>query len=576
LPAGVAMPDKIIADYLVLREKINSLPKPQSGMIRVFRGQTEKHSLTPAGLRRRLIRKTIWSLISRQIMADISQQGISEEIDEAELRARFIWLEAIAQHYGLGSSFLDVTPNVDIALWFALNKGSEVIKYGVIGPTGPIDPTRDFTSEIVWCQYQPVQKGYLYVLDVPKWDEKSVKLTPGLLIELNKAPKEFSSSPRIRSQSACLLAATDDVKDLSKFIVANEPIEVARPLAGASDIDKLAEALFPPPSMDEWYERFLSIPLQFDTDSKTGKVVLRRAFPVARYVGSEKYMKEIMWTETLIDPAFVHDWMGGQSTGAGSEWWRNTDAMQATSIVLEAPFSYASPAVDSDLWNHGLLASDLSDHIEAYNPLSKKPIGNVSMTNVLIQFETLETEQWKTISAGKTHEMLRAVWLLRKDSEFVVHLVVQIFPGSRQIVLAGPTIVRIDPAKNLFVYALPHDLTTWNEISTLPPVAKLLFMSLQVLRALSPISKPEPSPLAVFKLAGGTNHYVITVAKAAAQLIHMRDPRGKRDWYVVRDPYNDEPFTHVSEGGTWEIESDLPYGKLNSDKMRAAARMLLP
>jgi len=42
---------------------------------------------------------------------------------------RSIWIEAIAQHYGSGSRFLNVTTHVDIALWFALHQAKAMTSY---------------------------------------------------------------------------------------------------------------------------------------------------------------------------------------------------------------------------------------------------------------------------------------------------------------------------------------------------------------------------------------------------------------------------------------------------------------
>jgi FRG domain len=562
------MPSQVISDFQSLQHALRSLPPPAAGMTRVFRGQTEHYpALTPAGLRRPLVRQTIWSLVSRQIMAELSQKPIQAILDDEEFRARLIWLEAIAQHYGLGSDFLDVSPDLETALWFAFNKLDQVWRNGTIGPPGAPDPKRDFPSRIPWYRHTPSPSGYLYVMDLPAWDGVSLRLAPGQLVELLKAPKTFSSSPRIRAQLACLAYASKENDNLADFVVGKAPIKLARPMTGVKGLDRPAEALFPPPSADEWYARLLSIPLQFEATPQTGMAVLNRCLPVACYVGSDPYVGEIAASEMILPPALIFDALSEMNaeTGTGSEWWRNRSTADSTNVVIEAPFPYAEPPVDSELWNHGLLAGDMTDEVPTYGPDAKTRQAPVQMQNVAIQFEELDTGKLHAANSGESIELFRGIWIIRNATEFAVHLVLQSFPDG-SFALAGPIIVRLDTARNRLVFALPKSPSAWKEVTDLPPVAKPLFMALRVLRALSPTLKPDPWPMLITDKV----NYLVAATKDVARLVRMRDPRGRHDWYVIRNNDN-EPFTHVTGGaGVLELKSDVPFGRVNPAQLRSA------
>ncbi|MGH9830432.1 MAG: FRG domain-containing protein, partial [Blastocatellia bacterium] len=245
------------ATYHELMEELAKLPKPAPGFVRVYRGQTKDFGvMLPTGLRAGApVRDPIWRYCAMVVGRELSAESGATHDDDS------VWVEAIAQHYGPGSTLLDVTRSIDIALWFALHDRRPVSAEHLVGPPGQPDEARDIPLKETWREYQPsTANGYLYVFDVPDWKGSGVP-SHGSLLDLSSR-QVLSKSTRIRAQSACLVAGDSSMKggDLRDFYVC-EPISLCWPLDEAPRINDSMDVLFPDPSEDLWYSFFLSVPL---------------------------------------------------------------------------------------------------------------------------------------------------------------------------------------------------------------------------------------------------------------------------------------------------------------------------
>jgi hypothetical protein len=147
---------KIISDYSELLTSIAALPKPPAGTVRVFRGQTRDYPrLDPRGLRHSPRAMSIWAAYAGQLRFGLKPDKPAGKLSMEDLQAHSLWFNALAQQYGPGSDFLDVTYSIDIALWFALNKSKIVNFKGVIGPDGPADPALDHQTSMDLVGYEP-------------------------------------------------------------------------------------------------------------------------------------------------------------------------------------------------------------------------------------------------------------------------------------------------------------------------------------------------------------------------------------------------------------------------------------
>jgi FRG domain-containing protein len=103
--------------YTEVKDELSKFGEPPPGYVRVFRGQTRDHGcMLPSGLRPGAIRRDpVWDYCVTQFAMERFGAANLGSLSEHEI-------VAIAQHYGVGSPFLDVTRSLDVALWFALHQ----------------------------------------------------------------------------------------------------------------------------------------------------------------------------------------------------------------------------------------------------------------------------------------------------------------------------------------------------------------------------------------------------------------------------------------------------------------------
>src|ERR1700686_4326376 len=102
-------------------DRLNSL-HPPPGCLRVFRGQSRDYgSLVPTALRPGFSGKDTLLRQYASVAAPTLRHGAGADAP-ADIDVWTLWAYAIAQHYGPGTQFLDVTKSLDVALWFALHE----------------------------------------------------------------------------------------------------------------------------------------------------------------------------------------------------------------------------------------------------------------------------------------------------------------------------------------------------------------------------------------------------------------------------------------------------------------------
>ena len=546
---GTARPplnSDVIDSYADLLERLKKLPKPEPGRTRVYRGQTNAYPLLPSGLRTNgVYRKHTWRSYMKTIA--LGMPGIAEHLLDAPLLS--IWIEAIAQHYGTGSRFLDVTRDIDIALWFALHRArGEIVwrsarnKYPLqerIIAFGAIEGTAEVLVADRTCRYAPFEDGvgWLHVLDVPDWDGQS-ELGHGHLIDLERAPPilHFRASARMNAQCACLVAADSEI---GSSFHACPPIAMCWPLKGNERVLRSVEAVFPDLDQDPWYALFLSIPLhiqpgpsQWVQDPRRGEgwivpVNLRwdRPLPVTLYVNenSENSSKHSSARDNLLVPPSVYatlppkhaaaietitNWISG--TSGESEEYRLD---RATVILLESPLVSTLPPLE--LCNQALLRADIAKHTESFHarqipegPIvmengrakvdltkaqreeySKLLTTPFSLTNVFLEFSPLEEISWDKIG-NLDLRVLRAARLMHDVKRFVIFLYYQSLssdPQSPGLTEEGPLFYEFNETDRRFELAIADvDGWRWEGISGQHPSDRPFIGILSLLRELSP------------------------------------------------------------------------------------------
>jgi hypothetical protein len=544
---------KIISEYSELLAAIEGLPKSPAGTVRVFRGQTRDYpNLYPSGLRRSPRLLSIWRVYAAHLYSALkpaADDGMSIE----DLQAHSLWFSALAQQYGPGSDFLDVSYSIDVAVWFALNKTKIVTARGAIGPDGPLDPVLDhptFSELVGYEPWEDKQGGCIYVLDLPLWNGQGLA-RPGEVVDLAKAPEIFASSPRMIAQSGCLIYCRKDDRspfDVRPLLVQGTPLQVRRPMMGTTAHDRSVADIYPSPSQDAWYARFLSVPMTYS--AQPAPPMLRRSIPVVVYYdrGNERYRNEVHFHDIAIQPPLVHRIEPELLSPAANQ-------LPPTIILIEAPMVFPSAPADSDQWHHGLLWDDVPERCSEYRFGEDQPVGGLPLGDVFFEFSPLEGIGWeRAIHDNVSIELTRAVWLRRSGSTLELAIFLQEAPAGG-VQRASFLSLFYDPSTGRIMISLPNGTVTG--LDALGHLAKPVIIALMVLRNLSPVLKAQPIPTFV----ADRTTMVVGVARDAARLYRVRALPPNPDWFVLRDAGNpDEPFCYATqEAGYLTVTSEVPF-----------------
>lgn len=483
-----------------------------------------------------------------------------------EFQAHSIWFNAIAQHYGPGSDFLDVTHSVEVALWFALNADEQFTESGVIGPDGSPDPARDHVITTELLRFRPWEgTGYLYAFDVPKWSGESALATAGVLVDLAEAPEVFSSSPRMRAQSACLIYCRNpdgSHLDMRTHLVAGASLLVRRPVTGVTGLECRTCDIFPSPAIDKWYSKFLCVPMSYAP--RLAPPTLRRSIPVTVYADpeNEAYTEETRCRDVALPSPLIHQVVGAMNAAQATSAAEGLEKL--TPIVLEAPMKYPYAPGDSIQWHHGLLWSDVPRSCTLYDLDDLEQCGEVSLLNVLFEFSLLEDVGWdRLVEERKSLDLLRGVW--RTTNEVSVAFVSQMI-RVRGLGCSDFMSLTFDPPSQQIMFRRSmggHESLV--PIASEPHLAKPILIALMLLRYLSPALKAEPLP----QLTVG-DKMIVAYARDAARLFQVQTTHST--WFVLRDRSNPaEPFTRpTSDDGGLQLNWSEPFQRMPLDELRNA------
>lgn len=545
--------------YEDLLRAIAELPALPAGHVRVFRGQTRDYAeILPSGLRRSLAREAIWHAYSMRLYADLRpESGPGYPLTPESVLVHGLWLDAVSQHYGPGSMFLDVTHSLEVALWFALHAVQISEVESVV--SGGADYLDDHPKQTELIQYVPWEEdGYLYVWDLPLWDGQTMP-EPGVVVDLALAPETISESPRIGAQQGCLVYCGDNREsalDLRAMQVAGSPFRVARPITGSSALARRVRDLFPSPAVDEWYDRFLSVPLTYSSFEQPPR--LERTINVLAFDDPDdpEYSHEVVARENSLAVPLLHRLIG--------------EDPRPLTIVLEAPLVFSYPTGDSPQWQDSLLATDIPESCMAYELDPSLPPQEVSLNDILFEISPLEYPGWERARHRANLLIYRGIWLRRdKNGWYVCFVLLSRQNHNETIETTGLLPIRIDQDTGRWVFGRHDQSTGGTPVGKEPMMGKFLYLALMLLRYLEPTPKAEAFP-AFESSDGESRRMVVNVTGEAAQLYRVRSP--VQDWFVLRPKGNTaEPFTHASEYlGSIEFTAKGQYRDLKVDAISDA------
>ncbi|MBS0197111.1 MAG: FRG domain-containing protein [Planctomycetes bacterium] len=451
--------DRVFSSLAELKAHLAALPPPKPGLRRVFRGQTHDFGkMIPSGIRRRT--REYWSLWHRHAMLvskfEPDVQAAAARLEPSTLDMLAYWVHAIAQHYGGDSSYLDVTHDIESALWFALHEMKPVpVKIGM-GTGDTPDPAHDVMIELGFWKYEPWTKepAWLYVFDVPVWTQGS-SLDHGVLIDIAEhAPALITASTRMAAQRACLLHASSADGNLAE-LYACPPLRVAWPMTGATRLNSTTSDIFPPPARDPWYRIFCNLPLG-PTVSAGGEVRLDRPLPVAQYVPSNQAeVNDVLGRISLTSPTLARNAML-EAMRDGQAPQRTVEQLEnAPVILLEAALMALLPSTHGNRWNLPLLLDALPERVSVTD-FKGASLGEIPTNNLFFEFSAMEARAVESARGAAPPEYPRGLWLIRKEGRIgaalYMHrengggyalppLAVGITPGGDMELRAGDTVL---------------------------------------------------------------------------------------------------------------------------------------
>jgi hypothetical protein len=548
------MPSCRFAD---LREYLGSLPPPRPGTRRYFRGQSSHYpSMKPTGVRsaEKHPKWALWAFYSHFLAAHIwkpvSDRSSASEAGkaartwlpgldmgatdtEAMEAVDEVWSYAILQHYGPGSSFLDITRSLEVALWFAL-RPLESVEVQI--------PTWVTFSGTTWLRCAGhAETGYLYVFDLEPW----VPGTPvrhGLVVDLEDAPPFFHSN-RMRVQEACLVFADPEVDegDLQSFLVADAhcPIAVQWPMEGTEGLERNVEDIFPGPDADVWYDRFLSIPLVASTEESDSTAPFEYPFSLNLYFPSDdRLLAPITVRNSIVAPYLLYPKIPLEFDLTTIRKllpdWSEERLRSVVPILLEGPLMAATAPLP--LWNPRLLIEDQAWETEVFTIDTYQMLGSASLENIFVEFSPLEASGWEE---RVPKELYRALWLIRDGTRYIITEFCQTWcnaangqDGETPIMQIGPTASEFSEEENRFVRADDYYG---------PKGIKAFYCILEFLRFLSPELKAAAFPATILSSADRKPAYL---GGAYRQLLRLVKPKSLvlRNHLMPRIAGSDFPF----------------------------------
>jgi len=352
----------------------------------IFRGQVKDYPLVPSIRRGKGKTPSAgcipwltanWSMCAERLVSKFKKS-----------EATAIETQAVLQHYGYRSFFIDVTSDPEVALWFALHKFKS--------EKTPLYIDRQLRSAIFqWSQYVPCLTGFMYLILIPEngsnnqyFDLTSIMPTDAIRIHKQKAGAIFCPQ-KLRSMDNFVIAKLQIIDD-GWFRDSNRNLRFTE--------------LFPPPSVDIFYRSLCTVPYFISLQTEMNKIELGHPLlgflPI--YAGSikELFKEYIPLTRILSHARLAPQW--NIATGVVDMENQRFKSRNATRIMLSS-----------------LMIQRLSEDIQISNLLQTSCWPS---HNLLLEFEP----EASLVSPSPTtlQEVVRGLWvIIGTKSMFVAEII---------------------------------------------------------------------------------------------------------------------------------------------------------
>jgi hypothetical protein len=514
-----------ITSYGELLATLEGLPPPAPGHIRVFRGQNRDFgAMKPTALRGIRDAEQVWRFYSHQLANALAPDASTQDLDLVML-----WLRAIKQHYGPGTEFLDVTHSPGIAAWFALHAVEYETAEVAYGPPGPFNPHTDVIGVHHLVKHVPYeQPAVLYVIDALV-GSTSGDLEHGRVFDLAQAPEPFSTSPRITAQQGCLVYADRNVDhgDLASFYVPGTPLRIGRPLDGCAEVTALPSGIFPDVAADEWYRRFVSIPLAPALEKSQSATVYDHPINVSLYLPQTASHELDHASLDNLTQRFVVQrppLLYASLLASGGPDVTQIPALAdrfttATPFLIEGPMMTTIAPVER--LNLGVLMTDRAASAPRWDVVTGANVEDADLTNVFIDLSSLDAVGWERSEGDPDFGTIRAMWVVSTDHlSFYLTVFMQ---SPHELSTIGPVEVFFHLVRRDLVMpaaGAPDDCVALREFADLH---RALLKALMLVRTLSPLWKLSAN--AQFELRSGDTDRVTSHARiewALGRIVSLR------------------------------------------------------
>jgi hypothetical protein len=310
-------------------------------------------------------------------------------------------------------------------------------------------------------------------------------------------------------------------------------------------VNRSTNQVFPPPADDEWYARFVALPLSPDLAHSTRATLFSHPVQVSLYLPTGS--GQAVDTELVQDltyrfvtqhpPLLFASRIASGQTPDDALGQRFADA---TALLLEGPMMTTVAAVED--MNLRLLPTALSTSAPSRDLRSCQATGDVSLTNVFIEISVLDATGWEQIEHREPDAaILRAIWLVRDDTRYAMTLFSGI--GGDAAHPVGPVDVRYDDAAGAFQMRADPS-ASWQRLDDAHDgVARPFYKALALVRSLSPRWKMSVSPQLSIRHEDGSVASLAALEWALGEIRTLRSLGGAVGAYCALRQWDDDgPF----------------------------------
>ena len=356
-------------------------------------------------------------------------------------------------------------------------------------------------------------------------------------------------------------------------------MRVAWPLEGWPEANWSTNQIFPPARDDDWYARFVSIPLAPSIRKSRVQTVFDHPIAVTLYqpegageTEDRRLLEDlthrfVVQRPALLYPHTVKAIAGSEFDTADPLWERFADA---TPLLLEGPMMTTLPPVDR--LNLGLLPFGLADAAPARDFVSGESAGQVGLRNVFIEVSALDATGWVAFERDRPAvNIVRGLWLVTDNNRFFLTVFMHSVADNDFIV--GPVEVAYHLGDDRSARFSIRGEAGLQPLAHIPDVERWFAKAVAFVRSLSPRWKLSPSAQLQ---VGDPDVRVTSIARlewALGEIVSLRSLTGPISSYcVLRQWDSDEPFygdvgpgSPVTQGGI-QVEGE-PYARVKPGEL---------